>query len=169
MKKVMESKRKINVNSSMELLENDIWNVDDQIAIKTYIESESAKLTPERKLRNELLAIKYQMENYITSNNVDKEMHIFDFVKLYLKLFKITQKDLAKVLEMRDSNLYKYLKGQRRLNTDLVFKLSSFSHTQPEIWFYIQTKNELLQITKEKKNLQKYQKYDYENILNIGD
>jgi plasmid maintenance system antidote protein VapI len=154
-------------NSTKVLIENDIWSQEDIDAVKSYITVESAKQSPERKLRNELLGIKYQMQDYIKNDEIDKEMSIIDFVKLYLKSLKLTQRDLASAFEMKDTNLYKYLKGDRKLNTDIVFKLSAFSHTQPELWYYIQTKNELRQIVKEKDNLKKYEKYDYENILEL--
>jgi antitoxin HigA-1 len=85
-----------------------------------------------------------------------------------LKSLKITQRDLAQAFEMRDSNLYKYLIGERKLNTDIVLKLSSFSHTQPELWYYIQTKNELADLFKEKEKINKYKKYEYENFVFIN-
>ena len=67
--------------------------------------------------------------------------------------------------EMKDSNLYKYLIGERKLNPDIVLKLSSFSHTQPELWYYIQTKNELHELGKEKDKINKYKKYNFENFV----
>lgn len=150
-----------------ELDESQVWNEDKMNQINQYILSESKKQSPERKLRNDLLSIKYQMQDYIEKETIEKELRIIDFVKLYLKLFKITQRDLAKVFEMKDTNLYKYLKGERKLNIDLVFKLSSFSHTPPELWYYIQTKNELNELRKEKEKLIEYEKYDYKNIVSL--
>ena len=92
-------------------------------------------------------------------------MQILDFVKLILKTLGITQKNLASTFEMKDTNLYKYLIGERRLNSDIVLKLSSFSHTQPELWFNIQIKNELFELRKEKEKIAKYKKYDYRNFI----
>jgi len=154
-------------NSLKQFNENDIWSQEDIDAVNNYINIESAKQSPERKLRNELLAIKYQMQDYVKSDKIDREMGVIDFVKLYLKSLKLTQRELAVAFEMKDTNLYKYLKGDRKLNADIVFKLSAFSHTQPELWYYIQTKNELHHIVKEKDNLKKYAKYNYENILEL--
>ncbi|MBK6372319.1 MAG: hypothetical protein IPF67_03500 [Saprospiraceae bacterium] len=68
-------------------------------------------------------------------------------------------------MKMQDSNLYKYLKGERKLNVDIVFKLSSFSNTQPELWYYIQTRNELNAVLKEKDRLNSYKKYSYKNLV----
>jgi len=148
-----------------ELSENQIWDPAKMNKLKEFILAESKKQSPERKLRNELLSIQYKMQDYIAKEKVEREMKLLDFVKLYLKLLKITQRDLASVFEMKDSNLYKYLIGDRKLNPDIALKLSSFSHTQPELWYYIQTKNELSELRKEKENLNKYKKYDYENLV----
>jgi len=151
-----------------EIEESQVWNNDKMDNLNKFILSESKKQSPERKLRNELLSIKYQMQDYIEKDHIEREMKILDFVKLYLKLLKITQRELASVFEMKDTNLYKYLKGERKLNPDIVFKLSSFSNTQPELWYYIQTKNELYELRKEKDKLKEYEKYDYKNFVSIG-
>ncbi len=148
-----------------EITKNDIWNKSKAQKLRDHIISESKKQSTERRLRNELLSIQYKIEDYIGNENIDAEIKILDFVKLYLESFNITKKKLASAFEMKDSNLHKYLKGERKLNPDIVFKLSSFSHTKPELWYFIQAKNELLRLRKEKSNFKQYEKYDYENIL----
>lgn len=148
-----------------EVRSKDIWSEKKYDKLKDYILQESKKQSKERLLRNELLSIKYRMEDYVKNDQVEAEMKILDFVKLYLKTFDITQKRLAKAFDMQSSNLHKYLKGDRRLNPDMALKLSSFSRTKPELWYFIQTKNELLSLRKEKGDLKKYKKYDYENFL----
>jgi len=164
----MSVKRNKKVITSLvpkELKESDIWNDDKMNKLREFITTESKKQTPEKKLRNELLSIKYQIQDYIKKENVKREIRIVDFVKLYLRLLKFSQKDLASAFEMKDSNLYKYLKGERKLNPDIVLKLSSFSHTKPELWYYIQTKNELFELSKGKEKLKKYEKYSYEKLV----
>ena len=84
---------------------------------------------------------------------------------MYLKTFNITQKKLADLFEMKDSNLHKYLVGERKLNPSVVLKLSSFSHLNPEYWLRIEVKNELIEIKKEENKNNSYQKYYYRNLL----
>ncbi len=152
---------------SIQLEENQIWSEGKLNKLRKFISEESKKQSPDRKLKNEFLSIKYQIQDYIEKDNIESEMRILDFVKLYLKLLKITQRDLASVFEMKDTNLYKYLIGERRLNPDIVLKLSSFSNTQPELWYYIQTKNELYELRKEKQKLKEYEKYNYKNFVSV--
>ena len=66
---------------------------------------------------------------------------------------------------MKDGNLYKYLVGERKLNTNMILKLSSFSNLNPEYWLRVEVKNKLIEITKEKERSKDYEKYDYRNLL----
>lgn len=152
------------MKSSKEIKEAQIWNPEKQDLLSEYILHESKKQSPEQQLKNEILSIQYQIEDYLAADEIEQQIRILDFVKLYLNLLNISQKQLATVFGMKDSNLYKYLIGERKLNPDIVLKLSSFSHTQPELWYYIQIKNELFEIRQEKKKLKEYQKYTYENF-----
>ncbi|MEB2778359.1 helix-turn-helix domain-containing protein [Algoriphagus sp. D3-2-R+10] len=95
----------------------------------------------------------------------DEMLDVLDFVKMYLKALDITKKELANYFGMKDSNLHKYLTGERKLNSEVVLKISFFSHTNPEYWFRIQLKNEILKLRSEKKY--NYEKYDYKNLISV--
>ncbi len=148
-----------------EIQATDIWNKEKAGNLKDFILSHSVKQSKEQLLRNELLSIQYQIEDYIENDSHGKILRVLDFVKMYLKTLNVTQKKLADLFEMKDSNLHKYLVGERKLNAGLVLKLSSFSHTNPEYWLRVEVKNELIEIIREKENIKKYQKYDYRNLL----
>ena len=70
-----------------------IWNEEKSAALKDFIAAHSQAQPKEQKLRNELLAIQYKIEDYIESENVSDPLRVLDFVKLYLKTFNITQKN----------------------------------------------------------------------------
>lgn len=147
---------------------NQIWNDDKRNDLKKFILGHAKAQTEERKLTNQLLSIQYKIEDYIQNDFENDEMlKILDFVKMYLKALNISQKRLANLFEMKDSNLHKYLVGERKLNTEIVLKLSSFSHTKPEYWYWIQVKNELLELKKESGKIDFYKKYDYKNLIEV--
>ena len=148
---------------------SDIWNEEKRISLKEFITTHSQKQSDEQKLRNELLAIQFRIEDYISSENVSDKLRIIDFVKLYLKTLNVSQKKLAELFEMKDSNLHKYLVGERKLNTDIVLKLSSFSDLNPEYWLRVEVKNELFEINKEKEQGKYFEKYSYRNLLATSD
>jgi plasmid maintenance system antidote protein VapI len=146
----------------------EIWNDKKKEGLKEFIASHSANQSKQQMLTNNLLSIQYKLEDYIQNESDDEEvLKILDFVKMYLKALNLTKKRLAAYFEMRDSNLQKYLSGERKLNAKVALKLSAFSHTKPEHWYRVQVKNELIELRKEKQNVAEYQKYDYRNLVEI--
>jgi plasmid maintenance system antidote protein VapI len=146
----------------------DLWNEKKKQGVKEFIATHSANQSKERMLSNRLLSIQYKLEDYIQNEDKDLEvLKILDFVKMYLKALNLTKKKLATYFEMRDSNLQKYLSGERKLNAKVALKLSAFSHTKPEHWYRVQIKNELIELNKEKENVVAYQKYDYRNLVEM--
>jgi addiction module HigA family antidote len=148
-----------------EIKVKDIWNEQKKNDLKKFIRSQSEKQSQERKIKNDLLSIRFQMEDYIENGNPDQPKTIRDFVKMYLKALKISQIKLARLFEMESSNLHKYLVGDRRLNSNMILKLSTFTHTSPELWLRLQVKNDLIEINREKEKVREYRKYDYENLV----
>ena len=149
-----------------EILPADIWNDKKLIKINKFINDHSEAQSEERKIKNKLLAIQYKLEEYIEKDIEENEvLEILDFVKMYLKALNITKLELANYFEMRDSNLHKYLVGTRKLNPEVVLKISAFSHTNPEHWYRVEIKNELVKLRKE--NTTDYDKYDYRKLLSI--
>lgn len=151
----------------VEILPKDLWNDDKVNKINDFVKNHSDNQSKERKIKNKLLSIQYQIEDYIEKEDVKENevLEILDFVKLYLKAFGITKKELANYFGMSDSNLHKYLTGQRKLNPEIVLKISSFSRTKPEYWYRVQVKNEIVKL--ENQDTREYDKYDYEKLLSI--
>ena len=149
-----------------EILPTDIYNDKKITAVNEFIKSHSEAQSEERKIRNKLLAIQYKLEDYIEKDIDENEvLEILDFVKMYLKALNITKLELAHYFGMKDSNLHKYLVGSRKLNPDVVLKIAAFSHTNPEHWYRVEIKNELVKLRKE--NTTDYDKYDYRKLLSM--
>lgn len=143
------------------------WDTDKLSRIETLIKQESQKQSEERVLRNNMLAVQYEIEDYLESENisVNKTLEIGHFVKLYLNEMRLTKARFAHILELQPSNLHKYLTGDRKINADLALKFSYFFNTKPEMWIMIQAKNEIIQVKLERGNSGKYKKYDYRKVL----
>ena len=150
------------------LPQNQKWNKEKLSGIKQFVQKESAKKTLERKLKNEMLAIRYQMEDYIQNNDPAIQYSLEKFLKDYLQILNIPLKKFALLIDSSDGNLKKYLSGQRKFNIDLAMKFGHFFHTSADLWFQIFIKNELKNLNKEKKEARKYQKYNYEKVFVSG-
>lgn len=57
-----------------EISVQDIWNEDKSNKLKDFILQESKKQSQERRIRNEILSIKYKIEDYIENEEIEKEM-----------------------------------------------------------------------------------------------
>lgn len=150
-----------------EILPKDIWNEEKLNKINSFIHEHSGSQSEERKIKNALLSIQFKLEDYINKDDIkeDEVLNVLDFVKMFLGILGMTKKDLAKYFGMKDSNLHKYLTGQRKLNPDIVLKISAFTQTNPEYWYRVQVKNELIGLKKE--GTKAYEKYDYKNLIAV--
>jgi len=161
----MKNKQKYMEKSRKEITPENIWNEESRITVKEYIFGHSNNQGSEQRLKNELKAVQYQIEDYLRTDHITVKRNISDFISMYLKLLRMSQKEFARIIDMRDTNLYKYLRGKRKLNPDIVYKISAFSHTKPELWFHIETKNNIWELESDKNAMTKYKKYAYENYL----
>lgn len=143
------------------------WSSDKLIQADRIASEIASKRSKAQKLRNQIRSVQYRMEEYIQNQGAHKnEIIMLDvWLKEYLKVLSLTQKDFAEIIENKDKNLRKYLIGERRFSTDLAMKFGFFFHTSPDIWLKVQVKNDLLLLQREKETKEKYNKYDYEKVL----
>lgn len=143
------------------------WSDEKLAQIKAFVKDQSNKRSPERKLKNELLSIQYQMEAYLDDNDIkaNKLCTLETFLDYYLDTLNLTFKRFAMSIDMTDGNLKKYLIGERKFSIDLALRFSHFFHTSPDLWLKVQIKNELIELNRNKTQTRKYSKYDYEKVL----
>ncbi|MEJ0105516.1 MAG: transcriptional regulator [Bacteroidota bacterium] len=145
------------------------WTEKDLAELKAQAKENAGKRTTDQILKNELMALRYEMEDYIAGNDVtDKTMTLDNVVSAYLAILNLSFRRFAICLGTTDGNLKKYLSGERKFNKDLAMRFGNFFHTSPEIWLYLQLKNELSELKKEKRKIKQYEKYDYRKALKIA-
>lgn len=126
--------------------------------------------SPERLIKNEMLAIRYRMEEYVKDQTITTtDMRtIQDFVRDFLKALGLKKGEFANYIEINDSNLNKYYNNDRRFSPVLAMKFGHFFHTPADLWMKVQYKNELLMFQIEVKSEKKYEKYDYTKVLQMA-
>lgn len=137
-------------------------NAKDFKELESMIKELSADQNEEERMKNEFLSIRFQMESYLNSAT-DKIILAGEFIEKYLKVIKIKKKDFAKYINYEESNLSALLKGRRKINTDIALKLGKIFKMNPEIWLHLESKNELIRETKDKK--EDYDKYSLQDLL----
>ncbi|MEQ8553752.1 MAG: HigA family addiction module antitoxin [Cyclobacteriaceae bacterium] len=119
--------------------------------------------TQKQKRIVELMGLKFKMEDYLTSKHEDELKLAGEFLKAHLNVLKIQQNKFAHYIGLRPSNLSKVLKGERPLNSEMALILGKLFDQDPMIWLEIQTKNELIRLSKSK--AQKLKKYKLDDLV----
>lgn len=110
----------------------------------------------------ELLSIKFQMQDYLESEETELKPP-GDFLKEYLKALEIPQKKFAHYIEMNPSNFNKIIKGERPINYELAIILGEIFNNDAMLWIKIQAKNELKKIQKSK--TRRFSNYSLKDLI----
>lgn len=122
-----------------------------------------SRLRSSKQKRNvELLALQYNIEDYINTDNQDIKL-VGDFLKQYLKALQIQQNKFANYIGLKPSNLSKLITGERQINYNLALIFGKIFNISPMLWIEIQAKNELNKIEKAKNK--EYYNYSLNDLI----
>jgi len=138
-------------------------NSKDYKALKKAILEQSKKQSPEARIKYKFISLKLQVESYISNRSPEDVLTSGYFLKQYLNIVGIKNKDFAKFIDVEESNLSSIIRGRRKINTELAFKLGQIFNIDSNSWLLIQSKNDLLRITKERKI--KSNRYKLEDLM----
>ena len=116
----------------------------------------------EKKRNIELLALKYDMEDYVRSEGKHVKS-VGDFLKSILKSLQVRQNRFAEYIGLKPSNLAKLMNGERSINYDLAIIFGHLFNHDPMLWIEIQAKNELYKLLVAKRN--KYDNYTLNDLV----
>jgi addiction module HigA family antidote len=118
--------------------------------------------TEDQKLRINLLTLKYQMEDYLTSKKTE-EKSAGEFLKTILKTLQIQQNQFASYIGLKPSNLSKLISGERSINYDLALIFGQLFNHEAMLWIEIQAKNEMSKLLHAERN--KYAVYSLNDLV----
>lgn len=142
-----------NLKNNTEAVLTERMNVND----KEYYQAQALLLnkvrtrSDSRKLRIELLANKYEIEDYVKSTQSD-QIQVGNFINKLLSTFKLRQNHVASHLNVSRSSFNKVINGERELNHELALKLGKLFSVNPMLLLDIQDKNKLDTLKLEKEN-----------------
>lgn len=141
----MSNKKEINVggiNGLGQALIN--TNSEDFKSLKVLIKKTYEGQEEQEIINNGLLSVRFQMEAYLTSSDVNDIIIAGEFIEKFLKIINVKKKQLSDYVGYEYSNLIALIKGRRKINSDLAIKLGQIFRVDPVIWLHIESKNELL-------------------------
>ena len=140
-------------------------NSKDYKALQKAILAHYEQSSPEEKIKNNLVSLRFQMDTYLTTTTPKTIISSGEFLKQHINALGINNKAFADYINIKASNLSAILKGKRKISIDLAYKLGKAFDINPNIWIFIQNKNELLNIHKTQK--ENYQHYKLADLLKI--
>jgi len=129
---------------------------------QTILLKKAKQRTENQELRINLLTLKYQMEDYLTSDKTE-EKSAGEFLKTILKTLQIQQNQFAEYIGLKPSNLSKLINGERTINYDLALIFSRLFNHEAMLWIEIQAKNELNKLLHAERN--KYAVYSLNDLV----
>ena len=138
-------------------------NSKDFIALREAVKAHAEKQTVEQKVKYGLLSLQYQMERYVSDKTPEMIIEAGEFLRRHLALINVKNKVFAKYIGLEESNLSSIIKGRRKINIDLAFKLGRIFNLSPDLWLLVQSKNELLRIDDSRKT--EYDKFRLDELL----
>jgi plasmid maintenance system antidote protein VapI len=138
-------------------------NSNDFKELKSVMQNAFHVQTETLKIENGLLALRFRMEEYLSQKEVKEIISVGVFLRLFVTLLNVKNKDLANYINYKESNLSALLRGNRKINIDLAIKFGNIFRIDPLIWLHIQTKNELIKAKNDE--LGEYKKYKLEDLL----
>jgi addiction module HigA family antidote len=156
-------KRNNNTEPNNGMLTNQMDTGTDEFKDFQAIMLNKAKNRSEAQKREiELLSIKFQMQDYLESEETELKLP-GEFLKEYLKTLGIPQKKFAHYIEINPSNLSKLISGERPINYELAIILGKIFNNNPMLWIEIQAKNELKKIRRTK--TRRFNNYSLKDLM----
>jgi len=92
--------------------------------------------------KNQHIGVKLEMNDYLLSDT-KKITRTGDFLFRLFNIYNINKTKFAEHIGYESANLHALLKGRRKFNSNLASKIGEIFNIDPEIWLFIEAKNEL--------------------------
>ena len=127
------------------------------------IKAHSEEQSTEDKQMVQHISLRLEMEGYVKSNNSTiKPAGLF--LERLLKIYNIKKSEFAEFIEIERTNFYALLKGRRKFNTIIASKVGETFKIDPQLWMFIEAKNEMKEYECESQTHTK--EYTLANLLN---
>jgi len=93
-------------------------------------------------IENQRIGIKLEMNSYLEDES-DQIIEAGEFLNKLLTLFNINKSKFAAFIGYENANLHALLKGRRKFNSKLASIMGEIFKIKPELWMFIEAKNEL--------------------------
>lgn len=115
---------------------------EDKKLTKNILDAYIKEIPKEQLAENQRIGIKLQMKTYLQSDSKDT-VNTGEFLNKLLAVYNIKKTKFAEFLEIENANLHALLRGSRKFNSKIATVVGGIFKIEPELWMYIEAKNEL--------------------------
>ena len=127
------------------------------------IQAHSEEQSTEDKQTVQHIGLRLEMEEYLKSNNSSIKP-AGSFLERLLRIYNIKKSEFAEFIEIERTNFYALLKGRRKFNNVIASKVGETFKIDPQIWMFIEAKNEMKEYQCESQTHNK--EYTLANLMN---
>jgi len=99
-------------------------------------------LPKEELAENQRIGVKLEMKTYLKSESKETVL-AGEFLNKLIEIYNIKKTKFAEFLEIENANLHALLRGRRKFNSKIATAVGDIFKIDPELWMYIEVKNEL--------------------------
>jgi len=92
--------------------------------------------------KNQHIGVKLEMTDYLLDQS-KKVINTGEFLNRLFGIYDIKKTKFAAHIGYESANLHALLKGRRKFNSNLASKIGRIFNIDPEIWLFIEAKNDL--------------------------
>ena len=122
--------------------ENSQLSKEDLKIYQRIIKAHSEEQTIEDKRSIKHISLRLEMEDYLDSNTSEIKM-AGTFLERLLKIYNVKKSHFAEYIDIERTNFYALLKGRRKFNNIIATKVGETFNIDPELWMFIEAKNEM--------------------------
>jgi plasmid maintenance system antidote protein VapI len=122
--------------------QKDDTSSQDRKLTKNILDAYLKELPKEELAENQRIGVKLEMKSYL-ENDDSSTMVAGEFLSKLLTIYNIKKTKFADILGIENANLHALLKGRRKFNSKIASVVGEIFKINPEMWLYIQAKNDL--------------------------
>lgn len=125
-------------------------NPEDIKMLKRIIKAHSEDYSEDEKMNFQRIGLHLKMKRYL-EEPIKQIKPVGEFLNELLAIYEVKKTKFAELIDYENTNLHAVLRGRRRLNNKLATKIGAIFSIDPQLWMYIDAKNELAKYQKENK------------------
>ena len=114
----------------------------DKKLTKNILDAYIKDLPKEEIQENQRIGVKLQMQTYLKDSKKET-IEAGEFLNKLLSVYNIKKSKFAEYIGIENGNLHALLKGRRKFNSKIASIVGESFKINPEIWLFIEAKNEL--------------------------